>query len=94
MYVVHYEECESINGKIISGRASRKVDDPRRKPVIEISKCHGEQVYNVNDFSFKDTNPDILRFGKQRPRPGPTQSQELHPEQTNSKQPSRNWKQH
>src|SRR6266487_1654971 len=90
IYVVPSDACRPTNGRSIDGKASKKVDDPRGKPVIKIMMCHGAPVFIASDFSSRATSRDISKFRAQKRRPESTRSQRLHPGPTISDQTSGN----
>jgi hypothetical protein len=89
IYVVLFKKCKSIVGMSIDRRASR--GGVQRSTAIKARKCHSRPAFIASDFSSRVQSQDISRFGmkKQARRAA---HQELHPEKTSSKQPSRNWK--
>jgi hypothetical protein len=58
-YVVPYKKCESIVGKCMDGRASRR-DNLRR---ISHRTCRRKLEFIASDFLSRDPSRDILRSG-------------------------------
>jgi hypothetical protein len=88
MFVVPFSKCENTVGKSINGRARTR--EAVERNAAQTRKRHGGQESIASDFSFRDTSQDISRFKMQKQHPKPMNSQELHPKQTSSKQPSGN----